>query len=52
MAMVMVLFRFTDGDYTSMSDFADSVLELDGGVVDPKVVMEAVFHVAQDSLTH
>jgi hypothetical protein len=51
-SMVMVLFfALSNRNHAPMRDFANRVLELDGGVVNPKVVVQAIFHVPQDALT-
>ena len=42
---------FLDGNYASMSNFADGMLELDGGVVNVKVVVQAFLDIAKDALT-
>jgi len=32
-----------------MGDFADSVLELNGGVINPEVMVQSLFHIAKDA---
>ena len=34
---------------TSVRNFADGMLELNGGVVDVKVMVQAIFHVAENA---
>ena len=41
---------FLHRDYASVGDFADHVLELNGGMVNAEVVMQAIFHVPQNAL--
>jgi hypothetical protein len=48
-AVVMMLFALAHRNHAAVRYFADHVLELDGGVDDPEVVEQAVFHVAQDA---
>ena len=50
MAVVMMFFTLAHWNYTPVRYFTFHVLELDGGVVDVKVVVQAVFDVAQDAL--
>ena len=50
--MVMVLFVLADWNDTSMGNFAHDVLELDRGVIDAEVMMEPLFHVAQNAFTY
>ena len=48
--MVVVFFRFFGyRDHASVGDFADRVFELDCGVGDPEIMLQAVFYVAQDA---
>jgi len=47
--MVLLLAHW---DYAAVGDFADFVFELDGGVHDAKIVMQALFDVAQNSFAH
>jgi hypothetical protein len=49
--VVMMLFRaFDHWDHAAVGYFADYVLELNCGVDDVEVVMQALFYVAQDAL--
>src|ERR1700722_6640661 len=48
----MLLFALAHRDHAAVRDFADYVLELDRGVVDVEVVVEAVFHVVQNALAY
>lgn len=48
--VVMFRFAFADRDHAAVRDFADYVLELDRGVDNVEVVMEAVFYVMQNAL--
>jgi len=50
-SVAMVVFCFADGDHAAVGDFADGVFELDRGVIDFEVVMQAFFDVAQDLFT-
>jgi hypothetical protein len=45
----MVLFALAHRDHTPMRYLANCVFELDGRVFDAEVVVQAVFHVAQDA---
>jgi hypothetical protein len=47
-----VMFFFAHRNHTAMRYFADHVLELDGGVVDMKFLVQPFFHIAQNALTH
>ena len=40
------------GNNAAVGDFADFVFKLDRGVHDAEVVVQALFHVAQNSLAH
>ena len=46
--MMAAVFRHRD--YAPMRHFADHIFELDGGVVDVKLVPQAFLHVAQNAL--
>src|SRR5437660_12618320 len=47
---MVVMFGFAHGDDAAVGDFAFDVLELDGGVDHAKVVVQDLFHVAQNAL--
>ena len=48
-AVMLVFFALTHRNHASVCHFALHVLELDCGVVDSEVMMQAVLYVAQDS---
>jgi len=48
--VVVFFFALAHRNHAAVGHFAFHVLELDGGVVDAEVVVQAVFHVAQDAL--
>lgn len=50
-SVAMPVFALAHRDHASVGDFANHVLELDGGVVDVKLRMETFLHVPQDALT-
>lgn len=52
MAVVVMLCALAHRNYAAVRYFAFLVLELDGGVVNVEVVMQAIFYVAQDTLAH
>ena len=41
---------FLHWNHASVRDFADGVFELDGGVVDPEPVVQALLHIAKNAL--
>jgi hypothetical protein len=49
MAVMVLLFAQGHGDHTAMSHFAHRMLELDRGVVNAEVSMQAFFYVAKDA---
>jgi hypothetical protein len=50
MVVVVMLFALTHRSHAAMGHFAFLVLELDGGVVDAEVLMQALLRIAQDAL--
>jgi hypothetical protein len=50
--MVVIPFALAHRNYATVRHFALFMFELDRGVVDAEVAMQAVFHVAQDALTY
>ena len=44
-----MIFGFADRDDASMCDLANGVFELNGGVVDPKLFVQAFFHIPQNA---
>jgi hypothetical protein len=51
-AVVVMRFALAHGHHAAMRHFAFHVLELDGRVVNPEVMMQSVFNVAKDALAH
>lgn len=49
--MMLLFFALTHGNHAAMRYLAFRMFELDRRVVDAEVVVEAVFHVAQNALT-
>jgi len=48
---VFVTVLLPNRNHTPMRHFAHCMFELDGGVVDAEVVVEAILHLAKDPLT-
>lgn len=48
----MMLFALAHRNHTSMRHFAFDVLELDGGMVNSEVAVQAFFNIAQNPLAH
>ena len=51
MAVVLMPFALTHGNHAPMRHFTLHVLELNRGVVDAEVELQAVLHIAQNALT-
>lgn len=50
--MVVLFPALAHRDHAAVRDFADGVFELDCGVIDAEVVVQALFHFAQDALAY
>jgi hypothetical protein len=50
LSMAVVVPRFPDRDHAPMGHFTDHMLKLNGCVINFEIMMQAFFHIAQDSL--